>query len=127
MSRSFPILAIAMAMALGACNDSGKIEVTVTERRDDNYFQKPGCEVKLAVKNNESEELRTIEFVLTAGQGRTSAIGSSIRVSAGSQGRASAYFSDTTCAALPSRLGIEVRRCTLADSRNCIEAVALRS
>jgi len=119
-------IAAASFLALGACGDSSKVEVVVVERRDDNYFQKPGCEVKLTVNNNDTVELRIMEFVLTGGKGRTSATGSSMQVSSESSGRASAYFADAKCASLPPKFGIEILRCSLRDGRNCADSVRLR-
>ncbi len=125
MSIRASILAIAAVTALAACGDSGKVELTVTERLDVYPGGQISCEVRGTLKNNEGAELRRIEFDLTAGE-RRSIHGGDSNIPANGQSRFSVLFVGTACGNLPNRLGIETKRCYFRGDRDCSTVVALR-
>jgi hypothetical protein len=125
MSARTSILALAAVTALAGCGDSGKVDVAVAERRDITWGERLACEVRGTVRNNDEAELRRIEFDLTAGERRSiDGVASSIPVKG--QDQFVARFTGTSCGNLPSRLGIEVKRCYFRGDRDCSTAVTLR-
>jgi len=119
------VIVTASLLLLTACGDSGKVELAVTERRDVYPSGQVSCEILGTLKNNESAELRYIEFDLTAGE-RRSIHGSGSRIPANGQDRFSVLFVGTACGNLPSRLNIEIKRCYFRGDQDCSTVVALR-